>query len=469
MWSSIPANLARLPVLLAVLLLLVAAPAAEARWFAVERIDTGARPVVDLGVEEGGGLVYVKGGVAWLSRLGPRGWGAPAAVSGANTTEAAVAAGDNGRVAVAWIQDGNVVGAPAAALSSGGGASDLAIEMGVNGVAYAVWTQGGDVRAARLRAGAWEVVPAPLDIDPARAAGEPNVAVAADGSALVVWSEQLPDGSHVFARRIYGTALSALPQDAGLGDSPDVDIEFDRSYAWVAFRQGTHSFARRLRASTFERPYSLDRGIDSGVPDVSLSSSGVGHGVSVTATGWLVGAPLRNDVFRTAVRLDRAGGVTAAVLASSERDDSAVAWLAGDVLRGRLLPDRGRIGGAAVLARGAVGPLSASANRVGDTAVAVVARGAVGVASYDLAPSAPTLRDLPGVVGRSVLVRWVPGQDFGGRQRYRVLVDGRRAGTTSSRSLRVRLGAGQHRITVVGTDRRGQRSAAARRQIVTVR
>jgi hypothetical protein len=221
-------KLARLPVLLAVLLLLVAAPAAEARWFAAERIDgAGTRPVVDLGIEEGGGVVYVKDGVAWLSRLGSRGWGVPAALSGPNTTEAAVAAGQS-RLAATWIQDGNVVGtlvgAPAVPLSGGGGASGLAMDTGVNGVAYAVWTQSGDVRAAQLRDATWTAVPLPLDIDPAATATEPEVAVAADGSALVVWTE----AGHVFARRIYGTTLSALPQDAGVGDSPQVDVEYDR-------------------------------------------------------------------------------------------------------------------------------------------------------------------------------------------------------------------------------------------------
>jgi hypothetical protein len=464
-----------LPVLLAVLLLLLAAPAAEARWFAFEPIDGpgASNPVVDLGIEEGGGLVYVKGGQAWLSRLGSRGWTAPAALSTGGTTEAAVAAGDGGKLAAAWIQDGNVVGAvvgaPAIPLSGGGGASGLSLEMGVNGVAYAVWTQGGDVRAARLQETVWTPVPVPLDIDPARSAGEPNVAVAADGSAIVVWSEQLPDGSHVFARRIYGTTLSVLPQDAGGGDSPEVDIEYDRSYAWVAFRQGTHSFARRLRASTFEAPFALDRGIDSGGPDVSMSSSGVGHGVSVTTTGWLVGAPLRDDRFVTATRLDRTGGVTAAVLTTSERDDTAVAWLAGDVVRGRLLPDRGGIGGIKALGRGASGPLTASSNRVGDTAIGFVSGGSAGVAMFDRPPSAPTLRNLPDVVGRRVLVRWVPGQEFGGSQRYQVLVDGRRRGTTGGTSLRVRLSRGRHRITVVGIDRRGQRSERSRRQTVVVR
>jgi hypothetical protein len=290
-----------------------------------------------------------------------------------------------------------------------------------------------------------------------------------------VWGEVFADGvSHVLARRIYGTTLSALPQDAsaGLGgaaDSAEVDVEYDRSYAWVAFRQGTHSIARRLRASTFERPYALDRGIESGGPDVSMSSSGTGHGVAVTATGWLVGAPLRDDRFRTAGRLDRTGGVTAAVLASSERDDSAVAWLAGDVVRGRLLPDGGRPGGIAVLGRGAAGPLTTSANRIGDTAVGFLAGGAPGVAMFDQPPSSPTLRNLPDVVGRSVLVRWLPGLEFGGRQRFRVLVDGRRRATTAGSSARVRLSSGRHRISVVGVDRRGQRSSRSRPQTVYVR
>ena len=463
-----------MPVLLAVLLLLVAAPAAEARWFAAEPHRRRGRAAGRRPRHRGGRRrsSTSRTASAWLSRLGARGWGAPAALSGPNTTEAAVAAGADGRLAAAWIQDGNVVGAlvgaPAVPLSSGGGASDLAIEMGVNGVAYAVWTQNGDVRAARLRDAPGR---------PSRRRSTSTRARAGDragggGGRRRQRARGLErEAGHVFARRIYGTTLSALPQDAGAGDSPQVDIEYDRSYAWVAFRQGTHSVARRPARLDLRGPYALDRGIDSGGPDVSMSSSGVGHGVSVTTTGWLVGAPLRNDVLpaRRAGSTAR-GGVTAAVLATSERDDSAVAWLAGDVVRGRAAArPRAAWAAPAVLARGAVGPLSASSNRIGDMAVAFVAGGSVGVAMYDLPPSAPTLRDLPDVVGRSVLVRWVPGQEFGGRQRYRVLVDGRRAGTTGGTSLRVRLRSGRHRIIVVGVDRRGQRSVAARRQIVTVR
>jgi hypothetical protein len=196
----------------------------------------------------------------------------------------------------------------------------------------------------------------------------------------------------------------------------------------------------------------------------------------------LMGAPLRDDVFAAARRTDRSGGVTNAVAATSERNDTALAWRAGPdataVVRGRLAPDSGRMGPERLISRPRLGPvapgaLSASSNRVGDVAVAFLqgAPGAlsVGAAMYDLPPSAPTLRDLPDVVGRRVLVRWTPGQDFGGRQRFRVLVDGRNAGTTSASSLRIRLRRGKHRINVVGIDRRGQRSERGRRQTVRVR
>lgn len=483
----------RIAPILTLALVLALAPAAEARWFPFESVDgSAARPVVDLGTEEGGGLVYVKAGQAWLSRLGSTGWGTPVALSPGATTEVAAAAGEGDRLAVAWIQDGIVygalVGGPTVPLSTGGGAENLAMEMGVNGAAYVVWAQSGDVRAARLSGdNAWQPVPAPVDVDPARAAGagalRPKVAVAADGSALLVWGEVFADGvSHVLARRIYGTSLSALPQDASgstgaAADSPEVDIEYDRSYAWVAFRQDiggvSRSIARRLRASTFEAPYALDGGNASYGPAIAMSSSGTGHGVSV-AGGLLLGAPMRDDAFRGARRTDRSGGVTNAAVATSERDDSALVWRSGGdadgVVRGRRAPDRGRLGGEALLSRGPVapGPLSASSNRIGDVAVAFVQGGVAGVAMYDLPPSAPTLRNLPDVVGRRVLVRWSPGQEFGGPQRYRVLVDGQSVGSTRRTSLSIRLRRGTHRIHVIGVDRRGQRSERGRRQTVVV-
>jgi hypothetical protein len=51
----------RIAPILSLALLLTLAPAAEARWFPFEAVDgPAARPVVDLGIAEGGGLAYVK-------------------------------------------------------------------------------------------------------------------------------------------------------------------------------------------------------------------------------------------------------------------------------------------------------------------------------------------------------------------------------------------------------------------------
>ena len=493
-----------IPFTCALFIALTVVPAADARWFASERVDgPGAieRPVVDLAREQGGGLVYVKDGRAWVSRLLRGSWTAPAAISGPGATEAVVAAGENGRLVVAWVQDGVVygarVGSAPVALSTGTGASDLAIDLGVNGVAYVVWTQNGDVRAARLGT-AWAAVPAPLDIDPARSAGtgtsRPRVAVAADGSAVVVWGEALPDGlTHVFARRVYDTTLSAVPQDAtltsfeggagGSADSPQVDVEFDRSYAWVAFRQTvggvSRTIARRLRASSFQEPYALDRGLASAQPRLTMSSGGIGHALSVTAGGLLYGARLRDDAFGAAARTDSGGGVSDVAVVTSERNDSALLWRAGAVVRGRLAPEHGALGGQAVLSRGtlgaaAPGELSASSNRVGDVAVAILQGAAgqrsVGVAMYDHPPSRPGLRSIRSEVGHRPLIRWTAGQEFVGPQRFRVLIDGRVVKTTPSTRVRLkRLSVGTHRVQVVSVDRRGQRSPVSSRDTFRVR
>jgi hypothetical protein len=495
--------------LLTCLLVLALAPAARAGWFPAETVDGPAdiqRVAVDMGLEDSGAVAYVKGGQAWLSTMVRGAWSAPAAVSGAGATEVAGAAGARGRTAVAWIENGNVVGAlagrPPVLLSPGGGATGLAIDIGVNGVAYAVWSQAGHVRAARLEGEAWTLVPNALDTDPAASAGEgasrPRVAVAADGSALVVWGEAGGDGrTHVIARRIYGTTLSALPRDAtlsgsfeglpaGSADSPDVDVEYDRSYAWVVFRQDfggrSRSIARRLRASTFEAPQAIDGGVPSVDPRIAMSGSG--EGVAVTsASGTAVGALLSDDLFGPGARLDAGGGVSSAVVGFSDRNNAAVAWRAGDdasaVVRGRISNPEGAFGPEVVLSRPQLGPvapgaLAASSNRVGDVAVAIVqgAPGArhVGIAMHDLPPSRPVLRRMRNRVGRRPLIRWNAGQEFLGGQTYRVLIDGRQVATTRKLRFRPRpLRRGPHRVQVIGVDRLGQASTVSRSQRFTVR
>jgi hypothetical protein len=502
-----------LPPVCTLALTLLLAPAADAGWFAAEPVDGPAdvdRVAVALTSARGGGLAYVKrdagGARVWLSLLRDGAWTAPAPISGPGATETAVTGGERGRLAVAWIENGNVVGAAVGAapmaLTAGGGASDVAIDVGVNDVAYAVWTQNGDVRAAQLVGTAWQAVPAPLDIDPARSAGvgrsRPRVAVAADGSAVVVWGEALPDGrTHVFARRLYGTTLSAIPQDAtldvfegaaaGSADSPEVAVEFDRSYAWVVFRQDvggrSRSIARRLRASVFQEPYALDGGVTSSDPRIGMTGGGIGHAVSTGADGGVYGAALRDDVFLPAVRSDAAGAVSATAVVTSERNDSALAWRVGPeaaaVVLGRLAPEEGRLGAEAVLSRADLGPvapvpLAASSDRIGNVAVAML-QGApsarhVAVAMHDLPPSRPVVRALRSVVGPRPLIRWRAGEELLGPQSFHVLIDGRRVATTTRTRYRPRrLRRGRHSVQVVAIDRRGQASQISRRDSFGVR
>ena len=168
------------------------APAAQAGWFAAEAVDGPAEidalGDVDVARDGSGGLVYLKrdGGSpqVFLSRLDEGVWQPPEKLSGgAPVTEAAVTATDGGRLAVAWVAGGQVLGTviPAAAQAQapappvvlgGGGATGVAIDMGINEDGYAVWSAGGDVRAARLDGTTWTPLAAPLDVDPARTAGE---------------------------------------------------------------------------------------------------------------------------------------------------------------------------------------------------------------------------------------------------------------------------------------------------------
>src|SRR3954463_14524029 len=99
----------------AALLLIIAAPAAHARWFVGNTVDGPAEIEAlgdaDVARDGSGGGVYLKreGGVAqvFLSRLRGGGWGAPERLSaGAPVTEAAVTATDGGRLAVVWAAGG---------------------------------------------------------------------------------------------------------------------------------------------------------------------------------------------------------------------------------------------------------------------------------------------------------------------------------------------------------------------------
>jgi hypothetical protein len=524
------APLVSLIALIALIALATAAPA-QANWFPAERID-GPAPIaavggVSLGRDGTGAVVYVKNEgddpVGWVSRFGGGAWGAPERLPADGVSDVDVAAGEKGRLALAWIAAGAVYGAVAdgganvavsapVQLSAAGGAAGLDVRIGVEGGAYAVWSEAGaggtDVRAAHLVGTTWTTLAAPLDVDPAHAAGagsgRPRVAVAADDTAVVAWGETLADGrSHVVYRRLLGTALSQYPQEAsvpdlageagGAADSPEIDVEYDRSFAWVTFRQDlagrSRTLMRRLRGSTFDPALAIDGGATSIGAALAMNQIGEGLAVPALADDTLALVPFADKIVEAPVRLDAGGSAAPQTPVGwvSERGDGGVAYRsqAADgsaVVRGRAVAVGSPAGAEAVLSQPSAGPVAAGSlhaggDRVGDVAVTMLqgAPGAqtLGVALLDIPPSRPVASARTRYLNPIAEgITWSPGLDFLGPQTFRVKVDGRLVGASTTPVLRTRkLRQGRHRVQVEATDRRGQtaRSRVTAMYVDTVR
>ena len=268
-----------------------------------------------------------------------------------------VGASDGGRLAVAFVNDGIVYGVvrPAgqgyAAPVPLGIGSDPSVDLSINGTAYASFTSGGDVRVARLdrRTNTWGLLDQAADVDPANVAGvgsaRSRVAISADGIGVVTWGES----GHVYARKMFGMALSNAPQDltpatfadrvSTVSDLPDIDAEDDSSYAWVVFRQtfadgGSRILARRQRGTAFDPPVAIDAGGGEPVraPDIDLNGRGVGLATTSGAiTGQPIAALLDRDLFDagTGIFSPSAAGPAAAAAMSENNDGYVASVLAG--------------------------------------------------------------------------------------------------------------------------------------------
>jgi hypothetical protein len=503
--------------LLVVLALLVPALApavAQAGWFPAEPVDGPSADIVsvddvDVARDGTGVLVWRRlvDGVphVFISRLSGGTWRPAERVDapipeGADVAAAGVA--DGGRLAVAWVSGGRVFGVSAAAGPSlqplvgptllqqspdGAPSSGLDVSMGINGTAYAVWRASGgggaDVLAARLKGDAWNLLPAPLDIAPSNPAGvdtgRPRVAVDAAGTGLAAWSE----AGGVFARRLLGTSTSQYPQqvslpDLGTADLPEVDVEEDGSFGWVAFRQldqnGPRALARRIRGLQFEVPSTLDTGPGAGPPAVSISGRGAGAAAVPVGSGDVLTADVSGgDAFSGPGRLnteDGEGLPDVGVFGSDSRD-TVVAWRrdSGDgvgAVIARYRPAGQPWESEVTLSRQDFGPVAAGSlhvagTRNGDAAVAMLqgtpSDRRVAVAYYDLPPG----RAFPGrgwVRESQPALGWSGGLDIWGVQGYQVLIDGAVAGETGERAFRpgAPLPDGEHTLQVVTVDRRGQ-------------
>src|SRR3954447_1015832 len=492
-----------------------------------ERIDgpVTALSGLDVARDGTGALAYVKpdGGVdhVFVSRLEGGAWQAPERIDGgfpAPGSQPVVAAGDGGRLVVAFVSGGSLValtkpgsGQPYTApqlISSSG--INPSIDFSINDVAYLSFTVpagggGGDVVVARKdrKASAFGVIPAALDIDPARQAGigggRSKVAVAADGVALVVWGE----AGRVWARRVFERRLSTAPQDATVdavgsvagstADLPDVDAQDDSSFAWVVYREtfndvpgGVHAraVARRLVGSQFDPGVLVDGlgGFPTGdtVAPPRVDINGRGDGYAATAgTGTAFGAVLKDKKFNPGVPLGPGfGGQVLPAAAVEENGDGLVAWQNADLTiharqytmrrasRRVQAPEADRAlsslgGGPSDAADG----LEASADRAGDVAVAFLqgppgARSVV-VASFDRAPGA--FRPSSGTSFRNVAanpLKWTQSFELWGPLTYAVEVDGTVVGRTNVPQLAVPgLADGVHRWREVASDRSGDGTA----------
>jgi hypothetical protein len=353
--------------MLALALLLAGAPAAYAGYFTGVPVDGPSSDIDSLGgvslARDGGGdVIYVKGDHVFVSLLAsgsPRqpqqiDTGQPAASS-----QARVAASDDGRVAAVWVNGGSLYAAvrPSGADAWGAPqqvyagdtqpASNPSLSISQHGAAYVAFQAGGDVRAAHMSAGAasFTLLDAPLDIDPARVGTQPDIAASSDGTAVATFTETGGDGlEHVYVRRVIRTQLSQVPREVGVtdldgfaggsADEAQVDVEDDSSYAWVVFRQQLGGvpriLARRLVGSNLQNPVIVDGNASNGEkPAFDMTGKGRGLlGIGIAGTAQVYGTPLNaGDVWGGATQLAGVSSAPAdAVAEIAENARGTVAW-----------------------------------------------------------------------------------------------------------------------------------------------
>ncbi|MFL5817457.1 MAG: hypothetical protein ACJ76L_07635 [Conexibacter sp.] len=529
---TVPALAALLAAAVVLLLTLATAPA-RAGLFTGDPV-VGPSPAVhglhgiDIAPDGSGAIVYTMddGGAdhVFVRRLVNGAWNAPERLDidlGSAATQAAVAAGDGGRVLVVFVNGGNVYASTRPdsssawarqTLWSGGGASDPAVDLSVNGKGYAAFAAPGagghDVRVASARdAGAWTVIGAPLDANAGNDAGtgtaRPRVAASADGVAIVVWGE----AGHVIARRVQGARASVVAVDALAGltvegvqaaaaDLPVVSTQDDDSFTGVALRATfdlgggtlrTRAVFRRLRGSRFETPIAVEgapfaSGQGSGAPHIATVGTGQGLVVAGNDTTNATSAlQLLFDVEpSTLLPIDSLVANSApgfAVPAAATARKMLVAWqvtpLGGTPEIYARYRDGGDFEAEQVISRGDLGPTAAAdglftaTDDAGDIAVAyaqdVPGQGrAIAVATVDQPPGRFAAERVAGFQrsDRPTLA-WTTSREAWGRY-FKVTIDGVQAGLTGRRSFRpsAPLAQGTHSWQVVALDHRGQQYTA---------
>ncbi len=514
----------------ALVLALLALPAtAHAAWFPAEPIDGPSADIVSVGdvevAREGmAGVTYLKreGGVphVFAARMVAGSWEPAARIDqgvALPASQPVIAAANPDRLAIAWIANGALftsvrpAGAPGfspARPVAEGGVSNPSIDMSINGVIYVSYTQNGDVKVARAARDSLDfaVLPSAVDFDPAREAGtgadlRSRVAVAADGSAVVVWGERGSDGrTHVFGRRVFELRLSTAIEDLTLdefegraatdADRPEIDVEDDSSYAQVTFRQmtggGPRGVVRRLVGSQFEPPYAIDGGATTNFASVDLTGRGEGLTATQSTGNEVFGSTIWNNKHEKMQRWDSGpNGIAPRPLPLvGENENGAIVWFAGTsgtdaTVRGRYFESVQdlKLQPEVTLSNPALGQvdvdagMAAGSTRVSDHVVVFVqgagAERRLVSAVNDDPPARPLGQNTTGL-RRLERFKWASSRDLWPPLLYRVFVDGEQVGETTETELPFTDGLvpdGRHRWNVVAIDRRGQETAGPSRII----
>lgn len=509
----------------AIALALIAPGGASAGFFGGDTVDGPSADIVRVGgvdaARDGGGVVvYVKKvtGIdhVFAARLVDGTWQRPERLDPAlplPSGEPVVGVADRGAAVVAFTNNGQlytIVRRPSATtwpapVATAAPAATPSIDLSVNGVGYVAWASSGDVKAATLdRTGtAFKPVEGVLDITPDSDAGSglgrPEIAASADGTALAAWGEN----GHVYARRVFHTQKSTIPQDltvtdfnshvGGVADSPVVDIADDSSFAWVSFRQAfdanatTRVLARRLVGSAFDPPADVGAGSfgGEGAGAPALDVTGIGDGIFAsesTSSHTPFAALLYLDVLRAPFGLSAANSVVSApAVASGETSQAAAAWFdasgAPATVHARSFKFAKPADTEVSLsdpALGAVDPaagLAAASDKYGDTVIPYV---------QGLGPTRRLMAgrwDRPPVnLIATTTSRWRTPKPLGwelvsepwGAITYSVVIDGNVLGTTIDKAsfpIAGRVSDGVHRWRLVATDARGQHNSTTTRTL----
>jgi hypothetical protein len=520
-------------------ILLVAAPA-QAAWFPGTVVDGPSADIVevdglDLSLDGSGGVVYLKkdGGInhVFVSQFFLGKFGPPQRVDpGLNgpSSSARIAASEDGRLAVVFINGGSLYGVVAsdktqpftrpAVIAQGAQdapVSNPSLDMSVHGAGYLAYVTpgggGGDVHVARLGDvdQSWKLIDGVLDVDASRQAGtgrgRPNIAVAADGTAICAWGE----AGGVPMRRVgrtsfSNTAIGASDADLdghtpGPADSPDVQLEDDSSYGEIVLRQNfdngngqqvSRLIGRHLVAGDLGPANAID-GLDFPAPEgafnpvlaMDLRGRGLASGsreLSLTPTSAL----LRDDAFaggQLMGSLTNGGTDPQTVTAAGQNTTGVVAWMQAPTPApdGIVVAGRFEINNAYEdefqLSPGEFGPvpanggLFAASARVGDSVVAFAqgpsAARRVVASLYDRFPGRAAPRTPRVVHTQEPLLRWLPSVDLFGQPTYQVIMDGKEIGRTQETTLRVPnpISEGKHSWRVDTIDTNGQQRAGRAR------